>query len=131
VLEETAAGPSLVHDFRGLGGEADRAEDVLAAAAAGDPRAAGVAERAGRLVGMGVGLLVNLLDPAAVVIGGGLGSAGGGFWHALVAAAREHTWFAPARDLPIVQAAFGPDSGIVGAALAALAPPDGRRARAF
>jgi glucokinase len=129
VLEDAAAGPSLVHDFRALGGEAERAEDVLAAADAGNPRAAEVAERAGRLVGMGVGLLVNLLDPAAVVIGGGLGSAGGPFWHALVRAAREHTWYEPARDLPIVQAAFGPDSGIVGAALAALAPAEGRRAR--
>jgi glucokinase len=129
VLEEAAGGPGLVSDFRSLGGDAERAEDVLAAAAAGDSRAAGVIERAGRLVGMGIGLLVNLLDPAAVVVGGGLGSAGGGFWDALLDSAREHTWYEPARDTPILQAAFGSDSGIVGAALAALASPDDRRSR--
>jgi glucokinase len=131
VLEEAAGGPSLVRDFRSLGGDAECAEDVLAAADAGDSRAAGVVERAGRLAGMGVGLLVNLLDPAAVVVGGGLGCAGGGFWRALVESARRHTWYEPARDTPILQAEFGPDSGIVGAALAALAPPQERRSRAL
>jgi glucokinase len=126
VLEDAAGGPALVRDLRRLGGEGERAQDVLTAAAAGDPRAAEVVERAGRLVGMGVGLLVNLLDPAAVVVGGGLGCAGGAFWHALVEAAREHVWHQPARDLPILQAELGPDAGVVGAALAAVAPPDER-----
>ena len=129
VLEEAAGGPSLVRDFRNLGGHAERAEDVLAAAAAGDPRAVAVAERAGRLVGIGVGLLVNLLDPAAVVVGGGLGCAGGSFWHALVAAAREQTWYEAARTTPFLQATFGPDAGMVGAALAVLGTRDSRRSQ--
>jgi glucokinase len=62
-----------------------------------------------------VALLVNVLDPEAVVVGGGLGSAPGAYWEGLVRAAREHVWADRVRDLPIVQAALGADSGVVGA----------------
>jgi glucokinase len=62
-----------------------------------------------------VALLVNVLDPEAVVVGGGLGSAPGEYWNALVRAAREHVWADEARELPIVQAGLGADAGVIGA----------------
>jgi glucokinase len=62
-----------------------------------------------------VALLVNVLDPEAVVVGGGLGSAPGAYWDGLVGAAREHVWADGAGDLPIVQAGLGADSGVIGA----------------
>jgi glucokinase len=66
-------------------------------------------------VGSLVALLVNVLDPEAVVVGGGLGSAAGAYWDGLLRAAREHIWADAVRGLPIVQAGLGADSGVIGA----------------
>ena len=60
--------------------------------------------------------VVNVLDPEAVVVGGGLGLAGGRYWDALVDAARRHVWADAARGLPVVPAALGADAGLLGAA---------------
>jgi glucokinase len=111
VLEEFASGPALAAR---LG--AARAEDVLAAAAEGDLEAAQVVESAGAALGVSVGWLVNVLDPEAVIVGGGLGLAGGLYWESFVAAAREHIWADASRDLPILMAGLGPDAGLIGAA---------------
>jgi glucokinase len=101
---------------------AQGAEEVLAAAAGPDPICAAAATRAihtaTTALGVALGWLVNVLDPAAVVVGGGLGSAQGPYWDALVAATRAHIWSPVSRTLPIVQATLGPDAGLIGAALA-------------
>ena len=113
VLEEFAGGPGLARRS-GRG----RAEDVLAAAAAGDLEAVRVVREAGEAVGAAVGWLVNVLDPEAVAVGGGLGLAGGPYWDALVDSTRRHVWAEAARGLPVVPAGLGADAGLVGAAVA-------------
>jgi glucokinase len=113
VLEEFASGPALAARWG-----AARGEDVLAAAAEGDREAIQVVESAGAALGVSVGWLVNVLDPEAVIVGGGLGLAGGRYWESFVAAAREHIWADASRDLPILMAALGPDAGLIGAAAA-------------
>lgn len=122
VLEDACSGPALVRDFNEKGGSAEQAEDVVAAADRGDPHALSVLERAGRVLGAGFALLVNILDPEVVVVGGGLGSAPGAhaYWRALVDSTREHIWFAEARSVPILRSRFGADAGLVGSALIAL-----------
>ena len=62
-----------------------------------------------------VALLVNVLDPEAVIVGGGLGSAAGPYWDGLVGVTREHIWADGVKDLPIVQAELGAASGVIGA----------------
>jgi len=64
--------------------------------------------------------MVNVLDPEAVVVGGGLGSAGGLYWEEFVASTRRHIWSDTRRDLPVITAAYGSDAGFVGAATLAL-----------
>jgi glucokinase len=120
-LEEIASGPALLDRFRALHGRADSGADVTAAAAAGDPVASKVVSTAAQALGRQIGLLVNVLDPAAVVIGGGLGLAGGPFWDELVSATRSHTWSPLHRDIPISRAATGADAGWLGAAAHAAA----------
>jgi glucokinase len=63
-----------------------------------------------------VAFLVNTLDPAAVIVGGGLGLAGGLYWDRMVSSTRAHIWSPGTRDLPILPAALGPDAGLIGAA---------------
>ncbi len=114
VLEEFASGPALAARFG-----ATRGEDVLAAAATNDQAAIAVVESAGAALGVSVAWLVNVLDPQAIIVGGGLGLAGGRYWDSFVAATREHIWAEGSRDLPILMAALGPDAGLIGAAAAA------------
>jgi glucokinase len=122
VLEQIASGPGLVIYYNRLTAKrVEKGEQVLAAAAAGDRDAAQVVRSAGEALGATVGLMVNMLDPEAVVVGGGLGMAGGLYWESLVASTRRHIWSDTHRDLPIVTAAYGSDAGFVGAAAWALA----------
>jgi glucokinase len=51
-----------------------------------------------------------------VVVGGGLGTAGGLYWDALIASIRRHVWAEATRNLPVVPAGLGGDAGLIGAA---------------
>ena len=123
-LEQLASGPALVERFARLGGRSKCGEDVLAAASAGDTRAVGVVRSAAEALGAAVGWLVNVLDPDAVVIGGGLGLSEGLFRETLRASSHRHIWSDLHRDLPILPALLGADAGIVGAAAFALTAID-------
>lgn len=114
-LEDRVAGPALARRFREAGGTADRAEDVLEAASAGDACAAGLVDAAGREMGLGVALIANLLDPGLIVVGGGLGSADTRYWQAAASAAPEYIRPALVSGTRVVRAGLGPDSGLVGA----------------
>jgi glucokinase len=121
VLEEFASGPALVRRYNNCGGaQAQRGEDVLAAAARQSLSAVLVVASAGAALGVSVGWLVNVLDPQAVIVGGGLGLAGGLYWERFVAATREHIWADGSRELPILMATLGPDAGLIGAAVASI-----------
>ncbi len=118
-LEQFASGPALVARYnRETAKACTAAEEVLAAAQAGDLKAVEVVESGAEALGATLGLLVNVLDPGAVIVGGGLGSAPGLYWERLVARTRQHIWAETNRDLPILQAAFGSDTGVIGAATA-------------
>jgi glucokinase len=115
VLEEFASGPALAARYqRG----AASGEAVLAAVVAGDPAAIEVVRTAGEALGNSVGWLANVLDPEAVIVGGGLGLAGGLYWDSFVASTRAHIWSDSTRDLPILPAALGAEAGVIGAAAA-------------
>lgn len=120
-LEDLASGPVLAARFGERTGRQVRdAEDVFAAAERGDPVAREVLEQAAHIAGSFLALAVNLLDPEAVVVGGGLGSAGGAWWGRLVASARDHIWAEYVRGIPIVPARLGPEAGVIGAGLCVL-----------
>ena len=91
----------------------------MAAVVAGDPVAIEVVRTAGEALGNSVGFLINVLDPEAVVVGGGLGQAGGLYWESFVSSTRAHIWADSSRAIPILPAALGTDAGITGAAATA------------
>lgn len=106
----------LVSRFNQLQGNVRSGQDVLAAAAAGDERAARLVRSAAEALGGTIGLLVNVLDPQLVILGGGLGTSVGIYHDSLIDSARRHIWWHGHRDLPMVIAMTGPDAGLIGAA---------------
>lgn len=120
-LEDVASGPAIARRYSARARDsAAVAEDVLMLADDGNELAATVVSDAAMMLGSFVALLINVLDPDAVVIGGGLGSASGRFWEMVVAATRSHIWTDQVRSLPIVRAYLGPDAALIGAGLVAL-----------
>jgi glucokinase len=120
VLEEIASGPAISAAYaRRTGRSVGGAVDVLAAATSGDVIASDLLTAAARQLGPLVALVANMLDPEAVVLGGGLGLAAGVYREELIASTRAHIWADSCRDLPILPAALGVDAGLIGAALAA------------
>jgi glucokinase len=118
-LERLASGSAIVARYTARGGIATRAEEVLSAARAGDETACEVVEAAARALGIGIALLINMLDPEAVVTGGGLGSAETDYWTSAREWARHYA-HEHAKDTPVVRGELGADAGVIGAALTGL-----------
>lgn len=112
VLENFASGAALARRFG-----VTRAEEIFVAAEKGDVHARQMLDGAGWLLGGALGWLASVLDPAAIVVGGGLGSAAGPYWDALVNGVRAHIWSDATRTLQVRRAMLGSDAGIIGAAL--------------
>ena len=81
-------------------------------------------DSAAQALGAGIALLINTLDPEAVVIGGGLGLSGDAFWDTLIPSIRRHIWSPLHRNLPILPAST-PHSALIGAAAKALRSSSG------
>jgi len=120
-LELFASGKALGERYGALtGNSAATARDVFAAEAS-DPLAARLVETALVSTASYLGLIVNMLDPAMMVIGGGMG--GDAVINARLARlARPFIFGDLARDLPIVPAALGDDACAIGAAALACRP---------
>lgn len=121
ILEDVAGGAGLASRYRALTGRpVEAGRDVVAAARSGDPEALEVVRTAAESLGSALAMILGVLDPEALVIGGGLGAASGPYRDALVGATRDRIWSASTRDLPILPAELGSDAGLLGAALAAM-----------
>jgi glucokinase len=123
-LEQYAAGPAIAARMRqcrvGFNGNA---RDVLALAETDDLQAQAIIMSAAAAVGAAIAHLVNVLDPVAVVLGGGLGLAGGQYGMSLEAGLRACVWSDQHRNLPLLDGNLGPDAGWIGAALFAANMP--------
>jgi glucokinase len=118
VLEEFASGPAIAKRLARARRSAATftAEEVFRAASTGDKDASEILVSAGEALGVSAAFLVNVLDPELMVVGGGLGMAGGLYWDAFLRSCREHIFADNSRGLPIVNAKLGIDAGLVGAA---------------
>jgi glucokinase len=96
------------------------AAHVVEAARQGDRVAREIFSRAATYLGVGVANLLNLLNPARVIIGGGVSKAGDLLFDPVRRIARQRAFERPGRDAEIVPAALGDDSGPVGVAAVAL-----------
>ncbi|MET8231212.1 ROK family protein [Micromonospora sp. NPDC005298] len=115
-LEAIASGPALTEEYvRRTGQRVDDLRAVAARAADGDATAREVVLLGGAAVGSAVGGLVNMLDPGAVVIGGGVTGLGDPWWQALRDAVRRET-LPTLGDVPVLASTLGADAPLLGAA---------------
>jgi glucokinase len=109
-VERVASGRALA-----LAAGAERAEDVIA-----DAAHAALVEAAAAELGQVLAVLANALDPAVIVLGGGLGTEPQ-FRERVAAAVRPLLEYPSTPALAVVASALGQDGGIVGAAMYAAA----------
>jgi glucokinase len=97
--------------------EAVRGEHVLGAALEGDPTALALFARLADNLAIGIGNLVEVLDPGVVLLGGGMADAGPVLLEPTTAAfAATNRRGRGAQAVPIVLAELGPRAGAFGAA---------------
>lgn len=92
---------------------------VFAAGKAGDSLALEVFRRAGFYLGIVSASLINLLNPEAIVIGGGASAGWELFIRQTMSQIEQRAFRRPAERVKIVRAILGDDSGILGAARSA------------
>ncbi|MET4061817.1 glucokinase [Arthrobacter sp. UYP6] len=128
-LEAIASGPSIALLYRRLAGDSGSGNGATAAgalepvsgrevavrAAAGEPVALRALTLGATAAGQAVGGLANMLDPAVVVIGGGVSAAGALWWTPFLAALRAEL-MDPLAGLPVLPAVLGSSAAVVGAA---------------
>jgi len=90
--------------------------ELVADARRSHPIALAALERAGRAMGLAIASATVLCDLQVVAIGGGLSQAGPLLFGPLEATLRERIGLEFARDVRVVPAALGQESGLVGAA---------------
>jgi len=111
----TAGEESLLRDrFPNL--DTLTAEDVHTAALEGDPPAAEVIRYAAEMLGRGVAVIMNCLDPDVIVLGGGVAAMGELLLDPVRRVIEEKVFFAKYTNYRLVQSALGSDAGVIGAA---------------
>jgi glucokinase len=120
VLEDIAGGAGLTARYREIAGASvTSAAQVIDAALKGDAIAKRLIAEAALTLGVTLGIALNMLDPEALVVGGGLGARDGLYWQAMEASIRKQVWSPQTRTLPILRGALGADAGVIGAATVA------------
>jgi predicted NBD/HSP70 family sugar kinase len=112
--EQYLSGTALERRYQALAGAA-RDLPAIAARAGTDPLAAQVLEEAAAWFGQAVGNLVNLLDPDVIVLGGGVSALP--LWYGSGRDAVARQAMAAPFTTPILPAALGHSSGVLGATL--------------
>ena len=119
IVPEAIAGAQAILVRYRQSSPAASVRDVLSRAEAGEVHARKIVADAAAQAGAAAGFLVNVLDPAALVFGGGLPASGEFYRSRFIAAARKMIWAETTSTLPILPAALGANAGAIGAALTA------------
>lgn len=113
-IETWLSGPGLSADHLNMTGLARDPATIASAAAEGDPAAAATLERHHHRLARALATIVNVLDPDAIVVGGGLSKLG--TIYATVPALLGEWCFSDGVSTPVVPALHGDASGVRGAA---------------
>jgi fructokinase len=113
-VETFLSGPGFERDFALLSGTPRSSHDIVRAAAAGDPPAIHALERYHDRLARALAVVINVLDPDAVVLGGGMSNLPG--LPSAVAGILPRYVFSDAVVTKVLMNAHGDSSGVRGAA---------------
>ena len=113
--EQILAGPAIERYHANLHGEYLTVREIVPRWRAGDPHAARAMERWLHFFAKGIATIINVLDPDAIVLGGGLGNIEELYTQG-VPQVVDHL-FNPRMDTKFLRPALGDSAGVFGAAL--------------
>ncbi len=114
--ETVLAGPHLMRYYKSQAGQELHLKEIVEKARTGeDPHAVATIDRLVHFFGIGISTIINLLDPDAIVIGGGVGNIDEIYTRG-VAEAEKHV-FNHKMYTPILRPKLGDSAGVFGAAM--------------
>jgi fructokinase len=114
-IETWISGTGFERDFAAVTGRQLRGHQIVTAAGAGDPSAQAALDRLLDRIARSFTVLIDILDPDAIVLGGGLSNLDLLYDGSLSARLSQYT-FGGAVDTPILRNRHGDSSGVRGAA---------------
>ncbi len=117
-LETESAAPKIVKNYLEIKKtrETTSAEEIFRRAGEGDQAARQSFSRAGYYLGIGLGIVINFLNPEMILLGGGVMSAGDYLLAPALAEAKRRCYAASFACCTIERAVLGNEAGIIGAA---------------
>ena len=114
-VEKVLAGPALEKYYASISGHQKRLKEVYDLFKAGDVHAKQTIERMIHFFGLAISVIVNIIDPDVIVIGGGVGNIDEIYTDG-VASAKKFAFNNGVLDTPIVKPTLGDSAGVFGAA---------------
>jgi glucokinase len=117
-LETEASAPRIVRNYQQLTKTQERltSEDIYFRAKQGDEAARRSFAKAGYYLGIGLGIVINFLNPEMILLGGGVMTAGEYLFAPAVEETQKRSYRASFACCRIEKAALGNDAGLIGAA---------------
>jgi len=117
-LETEASAPGIVRKYISLRktNESVTAEDIYYRARGGDKLARQAFAQAGHYLGIGLGTIINLLNPEKILLGGGVMTTGEYLLAPAVEETRRRSYKATFACCVIEKASLGNDAGLIGSA---------------
>lgn len=114
-VETVIAGPSLERFYKEVSGQSKRLKEIIPLARTGDdPFAVQTLDRLIHFFGLGISVVINIVDPDVIVLGGGVGNIEELYTRG-VESAQKHV-FNPRLDTKIIRPKLGDSAGVFGAA---------------
>jgi len=121
-VETVFSGPALERFYRARSGRELRLPEIVARAKGGDEDALATLARLRDKFGEAIAAVINILDPDAIVIGGGVGNIDL-LYSEEARAAIQRSMFNPVCRTEILKPALGDSAGVFGAAMLTFNPP--------
>ena len=117
-LETEVSAPKIVRNYVDMVGSGEdlTAEDIYKRAKQGDAAALESFANCGYYLGIGLGIVINLLNPGSILLGGGVMAGGEFLMEAAAEQARKRSHRVSFACATIAKAALGNDAGLIGAA---------------
>ena len=114
-VEKVLAGPALEKYYQSISGKPLRMKEIYAMYKSGDEHATRTIQRMSHFFGKALSVIINIIDPDVIVIGGGVGNVDEIYTDG-VASVRKFIFNNGIVDTPIVKPMLGDSAGVFGAA---------------